>query len=52
MEALPDQLPVLPVTPMETPAGTDGMLLLGLNLLFWLLLGVFSVFAARRVLRA
>lgn len=52
MEAPPDQLPVLPATPMETAAGTDWVLLLGLNLLFWLLLGVFSVLAARRILRA
>lgn len=51
-DAPPDQLPMLPAEPMEVAAGADGILLLGLNLLFWLLLGGFSVLAARRVLRA
>lgn len=51
-DAPPDQPPVLPAAPMETAAGVDGMLLLGLNLLFWLLLGVFSVLSARRLLRS
>lgn len=51
-DAPPDQPPVLPAEPMEMAAGADGVLLLGLNLLFWLLLGVFSVLSARRVLRA
>lgn len=43
---------ILPEEPMEMAAGADDALLLGLNLLFWLLLGVFSVLAARRVLRS
>lgn len=49
-DALPDQPPILPGGPMEAAAGADGFLLLGLNLLFWLLLGVFSVLSARRIL--
>lgn len=48
-DALPDQPPILPGGPMEAAAGADGFLLLGLNLLFWLLLGVFSVLSARRI---
>lgn len=35
--------------PLEAAAGGDTVLILGLNLVFWLLLGVFSVLAARRV---
>src|SRR5690606_18097072 len=38
-----DQPPLLPAEPMETAANAGGVLLLGLNLVFWLLLGVFSV---------
>lgn len=49
-DAPPDAPAILPATPMEMPAGQDAFLLLGLNLLFWLLMGVFSVLSARRVL--
>lgn len=49
-DAPPDAPATLPEASMEFPAGEDAVLLLGLNLLFWLLLGVFSVLSARRVL--
>lgn len=50
LDAPPDAPPILPPYPMEYPAGEDAVLLLGLNLLFWLLLGAFSVLAARRIM--
>ncbi|WP_298720310.1 hypothetical protein [uncultured Ferrovibrio sp.] len=41
----------LPDIPLEAATGGDTVLMLGLNLLFWLLLGVFSVLANRRVVQ-
>lgn len=52
-ETLPGLPPTgLPDGAAAAAAAGDATLLLGLNLLFWLLLGVFSVLSARRVMRA